>query len=498
MASFVRGLACSKCGRTHPSTSSLRTCNKCGEILEIEYDLEILKGKLDKKALKKRVSGVWKYAELLPIMDQKHIISLGEGNTYLHPANLLSSEIGVRNLLLKNETTNPTGSFLDRGSSVEVSVSLENNRTKICCGSTGNLAASVVAYAAKAAIDAKVFMAQRGRVDIGKFYQILAYGADVEIVRTREEAISLAMQREPTYHPITSNNPPFLEGTKTMIFDICEQMEWKLPDWILTPMGSGGNLSMIWKGLIEFQELGLIEGNLPRLIGTQVKGISPIVDAYRRGDTEVKPSTGKPKLAMDIGVANPVCGSKALRALRESKGRGITVMDSEILDSVRRLAKLEGVFAEPASATTIAALKKLVDQGIIDPTDTVICIITGSGLKSPEIAESFVKGRKDLVHLLSRLEGRKYTTKLGRTKVCILRILTKNENYGYEIWKQLDEKYGIQVRIPSVYQHLSELARGGLIVETKEMRSHEKRVRKYYDLTDRGRWTLSHLEEISK
>ncbi|MBD3408031.1 MAG: threonine synthase [Candidatus Lokiarchaeota archaeon] len=498
MTSFIKEMFCTECENRYSEKTQRKICNICKEVLEVRYNYEAAKESMTKRTIKKRPRGIWRYFELLPLIDRRNVISLGEGQTFLHHCNSLSENLGIPNLLLKNETTNPTGSFLDRGSSVEISIAKERKQYKICCGSTGNLAASVVAYAAKASVSSKVYMAQKGRIDIGKFYQILAYGADVEIVKTRKEAISLASQKEPICHSITSYNPHFLEGTKTLVFDLCEQLDWKTPDWIITPMGSGGNISMIWKGILELQEMGLIGSETPKLIGTQVEGISPIVDAFKNGQKTVRPSSGKPNLAMDIGVAEPVCGNKALEAIRKSKGLAIDLTDKEIIQSVRDLARKEGIFAEPASATTIAALRNLVAEQVINPNDVVVCMITGTGLKSPEIAESFVQGRKDIGHLLSKFEGRKYTTEIGRTKVCILRLLSLTDSYGYAIWKNLSESYGIQISIPSVYQHLTELSRGGLIVEIKTILSPEKRVRKFYDLTERGRWTLAQIEKISE
>ncbi len=425
------------------------------------------------------------------------MVSLGEGGTHLHKCDRLAKDIGVVDLYLKDETTNPTGAFIDRGTAVEVSVAKEHRVRSICCGSTGNLAASLVAYAARAGIQCKVFVGQKAVVDIGKLYQILAYGDDVEIVKDYDEALARAHQEAGRSHFVTGHNPHFLEGEKTTVFEICEQLEWSTPDWIVVPMGNGGHISMTWKGLTELEQLNLIPDRDVKLVGTQASGCAPIVDAFERGSREIIPSKVSSTVAFDIGMKNPSSGHTALSAIERSGGVAVAVSDREIFEAVRFLAKLEGVFAEPASATTIAVLRSLVGQGTIDRSDTVVCAITGMGLKYPETARSFARGKGDLEHLLSRVEGRRFTTELGQTKIHILNILSADELYGYAIWKTLGDEYGIHIRIPSVYQHLSELTSSGLIVATRSEETLKRTHRKYYALSERGRWILKQLESLA-
>jgi len=255
---------------------------------------------------------------------------------------------------------------------------------------------------------------------------------------------------------------------------------------------------MIWKGLNELEGSGLISKSTARLVGAQADGCSPIVDAFQRGDRKVIPAKVGTTIAFDIGVKSPSSGENALNAIELSRGAAQAVSDREILEAVRSLAKLEGVFAEPSSATTIAVLRKLVESGSIDRSDRIVCMITGMGLKYPEIARTLVKGRGELEHLLSRVEGRKFTTKLGETKVCILRILSKGESYGYGIWKALRKDSGIALKIPSVYQHLTELTGSGLVISTRSEQTHEKRQRNYYALTEEGKWTLTQLNKLER
>ncbi|TFG07214.1 threonine synthase [Candidatus Thorarchaeota archaeon] len=496
--SLLTGFKCTVCGLDYDSEIHLSSCIECGGTLEVVYDLERAKDVLTSKKLEARKPGVWQYFELLPIQSEVSIVSLGEGGTYLQKCDGLARDLELDELFLKDETTNPTGAFIDRGTAVEISAAKEYGIESVCCGSTGNLAASLVAYAARAGLESKVFIGQKGNVDIGKFYQILAYAADVEIVKDHDEALARARQESKGRHCVTSSNPHFMEGEKTTVYEICEQLGWTSPDWIIAPMGNGGHISMIWKGLAELQSIGMIDTVHTRIVGAQASGCAPIVEAFERGEVTVSPSISESTIAYDISVKSPLCGHTALRAITESNGLAISVSDKEILDAVKQLARREGVFAEPASATTIAALKKLVLSGKIGHDQSVVCAITGMGLKYPDIARTFVKGRAELERLLSRVEGRRVTTKLGQTKMRILEVLSKGESYGYGIWKELIDEYGMRIKIPSVYQHLSELTSSGLIKGTRIEQTYQRRQRSYYALTEKGLWTLKQLEKLNR
>ncbi|TFG26806.1 threonine synthase [Candidatus Thorarchaeota archaeon] len=494
--SLLSKLECTQCQHVYEPDAYITTCTRCGGIIHIHYDLQQAKEELNVRRLQKRPPGVWKYFEILPLRERRNIVTLGEGGTYLHKCNRLAKEIGIVNLYLKDETKNPTGAFIDRGTTVEISAAKEHRIKTICCGSTGNLAASVVAYAARADIKSRVFIDQEDVVDIGKFYQILAHADDIEIVRSHEEAEARTAQEARTSHCVAGCNPHFLEGEKTTVFEICEQLDWTTPDWLVIPMGNGGHISMTWKGLKELEELGFISETHTKLVGAQAKGCAPIVEAFERGDRETIPPKKTSTIAYDIGMKNPLSGHTALAAIKSSGGAAVAVSDKQILEAVRSLAKLEGVFAEPSSATTISAIKELVKSGVINRKDTVVCTITGMGLKYPETARSFAKGQDKLEHLLSRVEGRRVTTELGQTKVHILSILSEGELYGYAIWKALRENYGVHISVPSVYQHLTELMAGGLILTTHSEETLKRTHRKYYALTERGRWTLEQLKSI--
>ncbi len=502
--SFASVLKCANCGAEYSTAAPIRSCLECDSDLQVIMDLQRVREFIDRSVLEKRTHvGIWKYAELLPLEDLRNKITLGEGETYLHSCDRLGTEIGIRDIQLKNETTCPTGSFIDRGCSVEVSAFRERGYRHLSCSSAGNLTASLSAYAARGQMVVRVFIPHQGSLDLGKFYQILAYDADIEIVGTQEEAEKRADQLGPQWHHVTAYNPFFLEGFKTIAYEICEAMRWSSPDWMVIPMGNGGLISRIWKGLKEFCEIGLIDTDLPRLVGVQTSRCAPIVSALESNMSRID-SAGKhssttcdSSVATDIVIEHPTCGDSALRALRESRGEGVIVSDREALAGVSLLARLEGVFAEPAAATTVAALRQLVESGIIDRSDRVVCTITGMGLKYPEIASTLVRRRPHLENILSRVERRKYTTSLGMTKVHILQILANRESYGYEIRQILYDKYGQRISVTSVYQHLNELVQAGLVIQSRIERSADHRIKNYYALTEIGKSVLNHLQRMS-
>lgn len=494
--SFISGLECTQCNKTYNPGMYARTCPNCNGVLNFTYDLEKIHEEIKSNDLERRMPGVWKYFEFLPISNRYNIISLGEGGTFLHKCERLAKHIDLQELYLKDETTNPTGAFIDRGTTVEVSKVKEFEVKSVCCGTTGNLAASLVAYAARAGLKCKVFLPQK--VDVGKFYQIIAYGADIKIVRDSEEAMERGNQEGNSSHLVMSRNPCFLEGEKTTIYEICEQLNWALPDQIIVPMGCGGLFSMIWKGITELYQTGFLKEKTTKLVGTQAEGCSPIVEAFKKGSDKIIPADKVSTIAIDIAMKEPCCGHMALQAMRESKGTAISVSDKEIVDAVSLLAKLEGIFAEPASATTIAALKKLVEEGGIEPSEKVVCVITGMGLKYPEVTKTLVKGSKKLEELLRRIERRKYTTKLGETKMHILQVISKRESYGYEIWKVLKEEFGVILKIPSVYQHLAELESAGLLTRSRSEQVFGKTKRNYYKLTEKGKAVLLQLAKLAR
>ncbi len=487
---------CGECRNVLEEDTLQRTCPVCGGIIGIRYELSKISERIDRNTFTSRPPGLWKYSELLPITNPSYIVTLGEGGTPLLKGRRYAERIGLSELYLKDETHNPTGAFIDRGTSVEISKAKEFGISTVLSGTTGNLAASLVAYAARASLKSEIYISKDSRIDIGKLYQILAYGTDVQIVKDARETSHRSAKRKRNSHIVSPSNPWFLEGVKTTAYEILDQLQGSYPDWIVAPMGSGCHLAMIWKAIGEFREIGFIDDSRIGLIGTQAYNCAPIVEGFQAASTMPQLTRESETIAKDIAIRQPTCGHMAIQAIKESEGTAIGVSDEEILDAIADLAKYEGVFAEPASATTIAALKKLVDNRIIDRSDTVICVITGMGLKYPEFTRTLVQDRKELASFLSRREGRHQMKRLGATKAIILQILSTSDSYGYKIWKTLRDDYECEVSIPTVYQHLNELVEDGLITSSRTEQTIRKTVRKFFTITEKGRWALNHLQEI--
>lgn len=459
-------LECIKCGEKVEAIESEYRCRNCGSIGTLEY-------KIDYESIRNSsFSGefcLWRYKSLLPKVD--NCATLHEGGTPLFRAERLARHIGITNLYLKDETRNPTNSFRDRAAALIVSNMLDLGYTAAVCASSGNMGAALSAYCAKYGIACHVITPKY--VDVGKLAQMIIYDA---IIEEYGETVDDSMERAEKissemgwYQATSSLNPLTIEAQKTIAFEIIEQIN--APDVIVVPMGSGGTIYSIWKGFKEFNDLGKIKG-FPRLVGVQSSGCSPIVSAFLgREETSEKPMTK----ATSIFVLNPPRKEQAIMAIKESDGLAITVSDEEILEAEREVARLEGLFAEPASSGTVAALKKLVNESAIDRSEKVVCLITGSGLKATDVLQALSKRRKMLL----------VEADLS-TKEKVLRIISKKKTYGYEIWKEL----GKTMTKTAVYQHLNELRNKGLIsVQTKNGR-------KYFTITQRGRRVLKAIEDV--
>jgi len=489
-------LLCPKCGNQYETGRISLACARCGETLTVSYDYEAIKRTIDIETIDNRQAGVWRYFELLPILKGVQTVSLGEGGTYLHRCDRLAESIGVKKLFIKNETTNPTGSFIDRGTTVAVTRAIQLGLESVSCAPTGNLGASLAAYAAKAGLKCKIFISRE--VDLGKLFQMIAYGAEMRLAGDAEEALVEAREQVDRSYLVTPVDPFFLEGEKTVGFEICEQLGWRTCDRVVVPMGTGGNLSMIWKSIKELCEVGLIKGVGSMMTGVQAEGCAPIVEAFMNRRRFIQ-SAFKPRtIALDIAVKDPMYGSAALEAIGESRGSAIAVSDAEILEATRQLAKTEGIFAEPAAASTVAGLKKLIDNGNVERSEEIVCVITGAGLKDPGTARKIVERLKEMDRLLRRMEERRLTTKLGDTKTRILEILSDKELHGYGIWKELKQAFGLEISIPSVYEHLAELEMLKLIRRTRTEVVGGRRERHYYSLTDAGRDMVRTVSKVAE
>jgi threonine synthase len=488
LESFQCGLSCLLCGKPYSNEQLRASCSKCGGSIVADYDYESIQGEMTREKLTMRPPGVWKYQELLPIASTANIVSLGEGGTYLHRAQRVAEKIGLRKLFIKDETTNPTGSFIDRGVTIEVSRAKELGYGGTVCGTTGNLGASLAAYSAKAGLKCRIFLPRR--IDLGKFYQIITYGADIETTRDYEEALSKASKLEDASYLAFPGDSFFLEGLKTTGYEICEQIGWRTPRNIIIPMGDGGNLSMVWRGIKELIKIGLLDRTDVRMIGVQAQGAAPIVKAFLDKEPLVKPLTKSRTLAADIDMKKPLHGNLAVQAIVQSKGLATAVSDSSILNSASLLAKTEGIFAEPAAASTMAALLKLVESREIDRDEETVCVLTGTGLKDLSSVRRTMKGGKRVERLFEKVGEHAVATGITGTKRHILEILNEKESYGYGLWKKLRSNFNLDLSLPSVYQHLNELETMMLIERVRILGKPGKRQRYYYTLAEKGKVIL--------
>ncbi|MEM2106179.1 MAG: threonine synthase, partial [Candidatus Bathyarchaeia archaeon] len=422
---------------------------------------------------------------------------LGEGGTALLQCERLAKNLGLERLLIKDETTNPTGSFLDRGMTVAVSRANQLGYTSLrCMDVSGNFAASASAYASRAGLECTIYLAKQKieRMDLGKLYQIVAYGGNIMI---EEESIHHSETGKPNKktYTLSPGNPYFTVGEKTTAYELCEQLGWRTPDRIVVPMGHGEHISMIWRGMNELRSLGLISDLKAAMTGVQLEEYASLVDLLHGSKSDEKYKGKCKTIAADLAMERPAYSSLAIESMRRSGGTGVKVKESEVLDAMALLARTEGIFAAPAAASTIAGLMRLIDQGEVDRSEEVVCVVTGSGLKDPSTARRFVRRMKTIDAIVSQIESRKFTTRLGRTKIRILNIIGGRETYGYEIWSVLNERFKVGIDISSVYQHLSDLERGGLIRRTRIESVMGKPERQYYSLTDRGRNILKSAVE---
>jgi len=385
---------CISCGQKYPSNANIYVCESCGDLLDIKYAYDSIAEIPSLADWSSRPLGVWRYRELLPSKESSGVVTLQEGGTGLFHCRNLGSKLGLDNLFVKNEGENPTGSFKDRGMTVGVTRALEIGASGVICASTGNTASSLAAYAGKAGIDCVVVIPE-GKIALGKLAQAMMYGAKVvSVTGNFDEALALVLEScdKLDLYLLNSINPHRIEGQKTAAFEICEQLE-SPPDTLVIPVGNAGNISAYWKGFKEFVEIGLSE-DLPRMVGVQAWGASPITQAFKRGEDSIQPIDSPETVATAIRIGKPVSWKKALRAIRESDGLAESVTDDEILYAQKILAREEGLFVEPASAASIAGLIKLNDLGQIDRDETIVCVTTGHGLKDPEVA---IKSSEEIV-----------------------------------------------------------------------------------------------------
>jgi threonine synthase len=346
----------------------------CGGLLEVEADW---------RWQPSEARGLWRYRSLLPVLDDAPPVTLQEGGTPLVRCERLAKWAGVRELRVKVEGANPTGSFKDRGMTVGVTLARALAARALACASTGNTSASLAAYGARAGLPTHVLV-PAGKVAAGKMAQSMAFGAKVvEVEGGFDDAMALVetLSAQGRVYLLNSLNPLRLEGQKTLLFEV---LEAHAPDRVVFPVGNGGNVSAAHKALREANATGLSRASV-MLTGVQAAGAAPLVTgAYR-------PVEKAETLATAIRIGRPVNAEKALRAIRDTGGAITAVPDEAILDAQRRMAQEEGLFVEPASAAPLAGLKKLVDAGVVSPSESVVLVATGNGMKDPDVVSRFAE-----------------------------------------------------------------------------------------------------------
>ena len=361
----------------------VNTCPKCGGLLTVKMDLEKVK-EMKPTDLHKTQIGVWRYAPFMPV-DPEHKVSIQEGGTPLYPTKALGEAIGCKNAFVKFEGLNPTGSFKDRGMTIGVSHANELGAKVVGCASTGNTSAALAAYAAKAGMKCAVFLPS-GKVAMGKLAQALFFGAKVlSIDGNFDDALALArkMADERKLYLLNSINPYRPEGQKSVLFEIMDQLSYDVPDRVILPVGNAANIWAVYKACMELKEVGWID-KVPMLTGIQAAGSAPVARAFAANNKNFEPEPNPETVATAIRIGNPVSGRKALRAMYDTGGYCTTVTDEEIIAAQQLLGRKEGVCVEPASAASVAGLKKLIETGIADRDERVVCICTGNGLKDPD------------------------------------------------------------------------------------------------------------------
>ena len=383
MKSYLTHLECTACGSTVSADEPHRTCDDCGKVLYARYDLQRLGNEVNRDDLASRISSMWRYFELMPVRQMEHVISLGEGMTPLIHARNLGEQLGCQQLLIKDEGGNPTGSFKARGLSAAVSKAKELGLTRLTMPSAGNAAGALAAYSAQGGLEAHVFMPRDA--PLANRHECTAFEAQLTLVDGHiGDAGRLSRERaaqEGLFDVSTLQEPYRVEGKKTMGYELAEQLGWRTPDVIVYPAGGGTGIVGIWKAFQELLALGWIEDITTRMVVVQSDGCAPIVRAFHEGADYAEPWAEARTIAAGIRVPAAIGDYLMLRALRDSGGTAVAVSDQEILQEVQAIASAEGIFPAPEGAATLAGLRRLLNDGSVDPSGTIVLMNTGSGYK---------------------------------------------------------------------------------------------------------------------
>ncbi len=387
--SYLLFLQCSSCKRQYGPTHAWTTCIKCGKSLFAQYDIEAARELVSKEDLQARPWNVWRFAEMMPVTDHRYRFTLGEGGTPLLHLKRLGERLKLKQLLLKDEGLNPTGTFKSRGICVAVSKAVEIGIMDFVIPTAGNAGAALAAYCARTGTNAHVYMPRDAPEVIKK--EVTMFGANLVLVYGNISDAAMkaqaAIQKYGWFDISTLKEPYRVEGKKTMGLELAEQLNWKLPDVIVYPTGGGTGIIGMWKAFEELSELGFIDDEKPRMIAVQPEGCAPIVKAFQENQDESEYWSNAHTIAPGLRVPKAFADYLILDVLRKSGGTAISVPDDKILIKMRQLARFEGILQCPEGAATLAAVTQLRDQGLVDKDEEVVIFGTGSGFTMPEIWE---------------------------------------------------------------------------------------------------------------
>jgi len=381
--SFAKNLKCRECGREYP-LDPIHVCEFCFGPLEAFYDYEAMGRAVSREQIEHGPPTMWRYADLLPC-NPATAVDIGTGLTPLVRARNLGRLLGLDHLYIKNDCQNPTWSFKDRVVSVATSVAREFEFDTLACASTGNLANSVAAHAARAGMKARVFIP--ADLEQGKIIGSAIYSPTLVAVDGGYDEVNRLCSEVSDKYPWAFVNinirPYYAEGSKTLGYEVCEQLGWRAPDHCIVPLASGSLYTKIYKGIKELAWLGLIDWQATRMSGAQAEGCSPIAEAWNRRSFLIKPQ--KPNtIAKSLAIGNPADGYYALKTMADTKGAAATVTDEEVVEGIQLLAETEGIFAETAGGVVISGLRRLIEDGHVRADEVVVAFITGAGLKTQE------------------------------------------------------------------------------------------------------------------
>jgi threonine synthase len=366
----------------------IHVCELCFGPLEVAYNYDEIGNTISRASIAAGPTSLWRYKPLLPIEGDRYVDTQA-GFTPLVEAKNLGKVLGLRNVFVKNDTVNPTFSFKDRPVSIASSKAVEFGFDTLACASTGNLAGSVAAHAAKAGMRGVVFIP--ANLEQSKITGALAYSPTLVAVDGNYDDVNrVCSELADKYHWAFANinmRPYYSEGSKTLAYEVAEQLGWRMPDRAIVPIASGSLFTKVWKGYGELVKLGLVDGGasavMPKMVGAQALGCSPVVAAWDANTLDVvpvKPDT----IAKSLAIGDPADGYYSLKIIKQSGGTATSVTDDEIVEGMKLLARTEGIFAETAGGVTVAVLKKLAEQGQVDPDELIVVYVTGNGLKTPE------------------------------------------------------------------------------------------------------------------